>query len=287
MQAYNYRLCTTDAPENRRDWPKPAGYNPLDYELLLRNFEAGDNRVPWNPIWMPNRKTDTNNNFAISTDFIGASYDYPEADYATRERIITAHRDYQLGLMWTLANDARVPEKVGRQFRRLGLAKDEFTDNDNWPQQLYVRESRRMVSEYVMTEHNCRGHRAAEDSVGLAAYTMDSHNVQRYVDAQGHARNEGDVQVGGFPPYPISYRSIVRRRPRSVRTSWCPSAFRPLISRTVRFAWSRCSWCWANRRPQRPCRRSRRTAACRRSTTLRFGSGLRDDKQILAWPTSR
>jgi hypothetical protein len=208
VQAYNFRTCTTDVAENRRDWPKPKDYDPLNYELLLRNFEAGDYRVPWNPIWMPNRKTDTNNNFAISTDFIGRSYDYPEADYAVRAKIVAEHRDYQLGLMWTLANSPRVPEKVRRQFQRLGLAKDEFTDNDNWPHQLYVREARRMVAGYVMTEHNCRGRRVAEDSVGLAAYTMDSHNVRRYV-AAGHARNEGDVQVGGFPPYPISYRSIV------------------------------------------------------------------------------
>ncbi len=211
VQAYNFRLCTTDVPENRRDWPKPAGYDPLNYELLLRNFEAGDDRVPWNPIWMPNRKTDTNNNFAISTDFIGASYDYPEADYATRDKIVAQHRDYHLGLMWTLANSPRVPEKVRRQFQRLALAKDEFTDSDNWPHQLYVREARRMLADYVMTEHNCRGRRVADDSVGLAAYTMDSHNVQRYVDLEGRARNEGDVQVGGFPPYPISYRSIVSK----------------------------------------------------------------------------
>ena len=209
IQAYNFRLCTTDLPENRLDWPQPERYDPLDFELLLRNFEAGDSRVPWNPIWMPNRKTDTNNNFAISTDWIGMNYEYPEADYATRERITAAHRDYQLGLMWTLANSPRVPEKVRRQFQRLGLAKDEFVDNGNWPHQLYVRESRRMVGPYVMTEHNCRGWQVAEDSVGLAAYTMDSHNAQRYVDAEGHARNEGDVQVSGFPPYPIGYRSIV------------------------------------------------------------------------------
>jgi len=209
VQAYNYRLCATDVEENRRDWPKPANYDPLRYELLLRNFEAGDLRVPWNPVRMPNRKTDANNNFAISTDNIGMNYDYPEADYAARDKIVAEHRDYQMGLMWTLANDPRVPEKVARHFRRFGLARDEFTDNDNWPHQLYVREARRMVADYVMIEQNCRGSRTAEDSIGLAAYTMDSHHVQRYVDAEGHARNEGDVQVGGFPPYPIAYRAIV------------------------------------------------------------------------------
>jgi hypothetical protein len=209
VQAYNYRLCATDRPENRRPWPKPDGYDEKQYELLLRNFQAGDLRLPWNPVLMPNRKTDSNNNFAFSTDDIGMNYAYPDGDYATRAKIIQEHIDYQKGLMWTLANHPRVPEKVRQHFTTWGLAKDEFTDNDNWPHQLYVREARRMIGAYVMIEQNCRGSRLAEDSVGLAAYTMDSHNIQRYVTKEGHVLNEGDVQVGGFPPYPISYRSIV------------------------------------------------------------------------------
>lgn len=212
VQAYCFRMCTTDDPENRVAWPKPDGYDPLRYELLLRNFEAGDHRVPWNPVHMPNRKTDTNNNFAISTDNIGMNYDYPEADYAARERIIAEHRAYQQGLMWTLANSPRVPETVREHFQRLGLAADEFTDNGAWPHQLYVREARRMVSDYVMTEHDCTHERAAADSVGLGAYGMDSHNTQRYVDENGHARNEGDVQVRVAGPYPVSYRSIVPKQ---------------------------------------------------------------------------
>jgi hypothetical protein len=211
VQAYNLRLCTTDVPENRRPWPKPADYEESRWELLFRNFEAGDTRIPWNPIFMPNRKTDTNNNFAISTDFLGANYDYPDGDYATRERIYKEHISYTSGLMWSLANHPRVPESVRSHFQRLGLAKDEFTDNDNWPHQLYVREARRMISDYVMTQHNCQGRVVAEDSVGLAAYTMDSHNTQRYAK-DGRVWNEGDVQVGGFSPYPISYRSIVPKK---------------------------------------------------------------------------
>lgn len=208
VQAYCFRMCTTDVPENRRPWPKPDDYDPLRYELVLRNLEAGDHRIPWNPVLMPNRKTDTNNNFAISTDNVGMNYEYPEGDYATRERIIREHETYQKGLMWTLANNPRVPEKVREHFQRLGPAKDEFVDNDNWPHQLYIREARRMVSDYVMTQHDCQGRRIADDPVGLAAYTMDSHNVQRYVTEDGRVVNEGDVQVGGFSPYPISYRSI-------------------------------------------------------------------------------
>jgi hypothetical protein len=209
VQAYCFRLCTTDEPANRRPYAKPSEYDESRYELLLRNFEAGDHRIPWNPIFMPNRKTDTNNNHAFSTDYIGGSYDYPEASYADRERIVAEHRAYQQGLMWTLANHPRVPQKVREEFQRLGLAKDEFIDNDNWPTQLYVREARRMIGPYVMTEHDCRGSEVAADSVGMGAYGMDSHNCQRYVTPDGHVQNEGDVQVHGFVPYPISYRAII------------------------------------------------------------------------------
>jgi hypothetical protein len=209
IQAYCYRLCTTDVPENRRAWPKPASYDPSHYELLLRNFEAGDTRAPWHPIWMPNRKTDTNNNGAFSTDYIGGNYEYPDTDYARREKILADHRAYQQGLMWTLANNPRVPQGVRTEFNRLGLAKDEFVDNDNWPTQLYVREARRMIGAYVMTEQNCRGKRVTDDSIGMAAYGMDSHNCQRYLSDDGHVQNEGDVQVAGFKPYPISFGAII------------------------------------------------------------------------------
>lgn len=207
VQAYNFRMCTTDVPENRRDWEKPANYDERWFELALRNVEAGDMRISWAPSWMPNRKTDTNNNFAISTDFIGQNWDYPDADYETRAKIWKAHEDWQKGLMWTYAHHPRVPEKIRAAFQKLGLAKDEFLDNGNWPRQLYVREARRMVSDYVMTEKNCRRLEIVEDSVGMGAYNMDSHNIQRFVTKEGFVRNEGDVQIGSRP-YPISYRSI-------------------------------------------------------------------------------
>lgn len=211
VQAYCFRMCMTDHPENRIPWPKPADYDPLRYELLLRNFEAGETQIPWHPTPMPNRKTDTNNNKGFSTDNINQNYDWPTGDYATRERIFAEHLSYQQGLMWTLANHPRVPPAIREEVSRWGSCRDEFPEHAGWSHQLYVREARRMVSDYVMTQHNCQGQRIAEDSVGLAAYGMDSHNTQRYVDTQGHARNEGDVQVGGFTPYPISYRSIVPR----------------------------------------------------------------------------
>lgn len=207
IQAYNFRMCTTDVPENRRDWEKPADYDPQWFELALRNVEAGDRRISWNPVWMPNRKTDTNNNFAVSTDFIGQNWGYADGDYAERERIWKAHESWQKGLMWTYAHHPRVPEQVRAAFQKLGLARDEFTENGNWPRQLYIREARRMIGDYVMSEKNCRRKEVVQDSVGMGAYNMDSHHVQRYVDKNGSVRNEGDVQVKSRP-YPISYRSI-------------------------------------------------------------------------------
>jgi hypothetical protein len=209
VQAYNYRMCMTNVPENMIPWPKPADYDEKRFELVLRNIEASDLRISYNPTGMPNHKTDTNNNFAVSTDNIGMNYEYSDADYSLREKIIAEHKSYQMGFMWTLANHPRVNEKVRDVVSKWGLCKDEFTDNGGWPHQLYVREARRMVSDYVMTQHNCQGRANAEDAVGLAAYGMDSHNTQRYVTKEGYVRNEGDVQVHGFGPYPISYKSIV------------------------------------------------------------------------------
>ncbi|MEX0717958.1 MAG: FAD-dependent oxidoreductase [Planctomycetaceae bacterium] len=213
VQAYCFRMCTTDVKENQIEWEKPENYDPRRFELMLRNFEAGDHRIPFLVgRMMPNRKTDTNNRHAFSTDNIGMNYDYPDGDHATRAKIVQDHYDYQKGLMWTLANDPRVAPNVREYVHKWKPAKDEFVDNKHWPHQLYVREARRMISDYVMTQHDCQGGKRAEDPVGLAAYTMDSHNVQRHVTADGAVRNEGNVEVGGFSPYPISYRSIVPKR---------------------------------------------------------------------------
>ncbi|MCO6456770.1 MAG: FAD-dependent oxidoreductase [Pirellulaceae bacterium] len=212
VQAYCFRMCMSNVPAGRVPFPKPEGYDELRYELLLRNFEAGDLRLPLKPDMMPNGKTDTNNNCAFSTDNIGLNYAYPEADYAERERIIAEHTTYQQGLMWTLANHPRVPDRIRAEMSQWGLAADEFRDNGHWPHQLYVREARRMVGDYVMTEQDCRRLRVADDSVGLGSYNMDSHNVQRYVTPEGHVQNEGDVQVSPGGPYVIGYRCLVPRR---------------------------------------------------------------------------
>lgn len=209
VQAYCFRMCVTDAPDNRIPFAKPMDYDELRYELLFRNFEAGEKRIPWAPTMMPNRKTDTNNNYGFSTDNIGMNYEWPDGDYATRESIFKEHLAYQQGLLWTLANHPRVPESIRKEVSRWGNCRDEFPELAGWSHQLYVREARRLVGMYVMTQHNCQGREIAPDPVGLAAYTMDSHNVQRYVDSQKQVRNEGDVQVGGFSPYGISYRALV------------------------------------------------------------------------------
>ncbi len=206
-------MCMTTAVENQVPITKPVGYNERDHELLLRYAESGKYHPPaskWDPL--PNQKTDTNNHGAVSTDYIGMNYDYPEGDYATRERIIKQHELYTRGYLWTLQNNPRVPEAIRAYYRKWGLPKDEFVENGNFPTQLYIREARRMISDVVMTEHYVTGREVAKDSVGMGAYGMDSHNVQRYITPEGYVKNEGDLQVGGFKPYPISYRSIVPRK---------------------------------------------------------------------------
>lgn len=222
LQAYCFRMCMTDVPANRVPFEKPADYDEKKYELLFRNFEAGDLRIPLKIDRMPNGKTDTNNNCAVSTDFIGQNYAYPDASYAERDKIIAAHLSYQKGLMWSLQNHPRVPEKVRAQLAQWGLAKDEFTDTGHWPHQLYIREARRMVSDYVITERDCRRQRDTPQSVGMGSYNMDSHNCARYVTPAGFVQNEGDVQVSPGGPYRISYKSIVPK------TGECPNLLVPV-----------------------------------------------------------
>lgn len=212
LQAYCFRMCLTDHPDNRIPFEKPADYNEQDYELLLRNYEAGEKGFPWINSSMPNRKTDTNNRTGFSTDFIGQNYDYPEATYEEREAIRERHRNYQKGLMWTLAYHPRMAEHIREEVSRWGTCKDEFARTDGWQEQLYVREARRMIGPYVMTQYNCEGLTVAEDPVGMGAYGMDSHHTQRYVTAEGFVKNEGNVEAYVKAPYPISYRSIIPKK---------------------------------------------------------------------------
>ena len=212
VQAYCFRMCLSNHPDNRVAFPKPDNYNPENYELLARVFASGwrETFQKFDPI--PNRKTDTNNHGPFSTDFIGMNYDYPEATYQRRKEIIKEHEDYQKGLMYFLANDPKVPEDVRSEMAQWGLAADEFTDNGNWPHQLYIREARRMVGQYVMTEHDTFSDREIADPVGMGSYTLDSHNVQRYIKPDGYVQNEGDIGVHPKQPYQISYGSLVPKK---------------------------------------------------------------------------
>ncbi|MAU71835.1 MAG: xanthan lyase [Pseudozobellia sp.] len=212
VQAYNFRMCLTKVDENRVPFEKPDGYDPAHYELLARVYEAGWDQTfnKFDPI--PNLKTDTNNHGPYSTDFIGENYDYPEASYERRREIIKEHEDYQKGLMYFVANDSRIPEEVQNEFKQWGLAKDEFTDNGNWPHQIYVREARRMIGEYVMTENDILGNREVPNSIGMGSYTMDSHNVQRYITPEGYVQNEGDIGVHAEEPYKIALGTILPKK---------------------------------------------------------------------------
>ena len=215
VQAYCFRMCLSDHPDNKVPFPKPDNYEPSQYLLLLRLFESGwheRNNFFAKYDEIPNRKTDTNNHGPVSTDYIGMNYDYPEASYERREQIIREHEDYQKGMMYFLANDPRVPSEIQNEVKRWGLAKDEFTDNGNWPHQLYIREARRMIGDVVMTEHEVLGNRDVPEPVGMGSYTLDSHNVQRYITTEGYVQNEGDIGVSPEQPYQISYGSLIPKR---------------------------------------------------------------------------
>lgn len=211
VQAYCYRMCLTDLPENRVPFARPEGYDPKQYELLVRIFEAGwrETFEKFDPV--PNHKTDTNNHGPLSTDNIGMNYDYPEATYERRREILREHENYQKGWLYFIANDPRVPGEVREAMGRWGLAKDEFTDNGHWPHQIYVREARRMVGAFVMTENELTRRQPTPDPVGMGSYTIDSHNVQRYITPDGHVQNEGDIAVP-IKPYAIAYGALVPRK---------------------------------------------------------------------------
>ena len=212
VQAYCFRSCYTTVPENRLPFPKPEGYDASQYELLLRvlNTGWGEFFEKFDPI--PNHKTDTNNHGPFSFDNIGYNYDYPEATYERRREIIAEHRTYQQGLLWFVANDPRVPKKVQEELQTWGLPKDEFTDNGHWSRQLYIREARRMIGYHVMTENELRKNKPTPESVGMGSYTIDSHNVQRYITPEGFVQNEGDIGVSTHGPYEIAYGSLVPKK---------------------------------------------------------------------------
>lgn len=225
VQAYNFRLCLTNRDDIRRPFPCPPGYDPERYELLRRYLATGVWDVLHLSRKMPEGKTDTNNYGGFSTDHIGANHDWPTASYARREELFQDHVNYTAGLLYFLTHDPNIPATVREAANEWGLAADEFTATGGWPHALYVREGRRMVSDYIMTEHNAVGRDIVPDAVGMAAYTMDSHHCRRVVRG-GRVCNEGDVQIGGTAPYPVSYRSICPKESEcgNLLVPWCLSA---------------------------------------------------------------
>jgi hypothetical protein len=209
LQAYCFRMCLSNHPDNRIPFSKPEGYDPARYELLARVFASGWRETFNKYDLIPNRKTDTNNHGPFSTDYIGKNYDYPEASYERRKEIIKDHELYQKGLMYFMQNDPKVPADVQDKMKQWGLPKDEFTDNGGWPHQLYIREARRMIGEFVMTEADALGKTKVPNSVGMGSYSLDSHNAQRYVKSDGYVQNEGDIGVKPDKPYSIAYGSIL------------------------------------------------------------------------------
>jgi hypothetical protein len=209
IQAYCYRTCLTDHPDNRVAFMRPPGYDSSQYELLIRIYDAG-----WRGTFnkfdaIPNRKLDVNNHGPFSFDNIGMNYDYPDASYERRKEIIDEHIIYQKGLLYFIANDQRVPAEVRTEMSRWGYSKDEFADNGYWPYNIYVREARRMIGEYVMTENDVLSKRDVLHSIGMGSYNLDSHNTQRYITPEGFTENEGDVEHPTPKPYKIDLGSII------------------------------------------------------------------------------
>ena len=208
IQAYCYRYTLTDDPKNRRPIEKPADYDPQWFELLGRTCAANPQitlRSLMSMAPLPNRKVDVN-----MSNMPGVNYGWPEGDYATRADLMRMHKNFALGKLYFLVHDQRVPTEVREELSRYGLPRDEFADNDNFPYEMYVREARRMISDYVMTEHDALrvGTRHAPDGIAIGSYMVDSHQVGYFVDASGELYVDGSL---GEKPraYAISYRSIV------------------------------------------------------------------------------
>ncbi len=223
IQAYNFRVIATNVPSNRVPWPKPENYDPKRYELLARYLTAMTTYMgrplTLNEVGLirviPNGKVDLNNRGGFSTDYIGKNYGYPDGSYAERARIWKDHEDYQKGFYYFLAHDPRVPESLRLEMQQYGLARDEYIDTDHWPNQLYIREGRRMVGEFVATQKDLQTERTKPDAIGMGSYNSDSHNVQRFVNEKGFVENEGDVQVP-VKPYQLPYRSLTPKRNEAV-----------------------------------------------------------------------
>ncbi len=243
IQAYNFRLCLTQNSTNRISLTSnaPLGYLESNYELAARYLEArlaSDGAVSLGQLIhlqtiIPNGKTDINANGELSTDYVGESYTWATNSHAARELIRQKHENYIRGLLYFFGTNTRVPANVRTEMQAWGLAKDEFTDTAGWPHQIYVREARRMVSDYVMRQQNCLGTQFATEPIGLASYQMDSHSLAR-VPSGGLARSEGGLFAAVSQPFPISYRSIIPR------TGQCENVFSTFALSASHVAFASC-----------------------------------------------
>ncbi len=216
VQAYNVRVCLTTDSANRIPITRPVDYDSTKYELLARYIEAHrlDNirQVLFKIDPVPNQKTDINDGCPYSTDYIGANWDYPEADYDRREEILEEHHRFTKGLLYFIGHDPRVPEEIRSEMLRYGYPKDEYVKNNHWTPQVYIRESRRMIGEYVMTQQDIETNTTKEHSIGLGSYALDSHHVQRVVASEGELINEGNFTIRVDSPYEIPYEAILPRK---------------------------------------------------------------------------
>jgi hypothetical protein len=216
VQSYNFRMILSNDPANQVPFPKPPNYDAHRYELMARLLKASTERLGRAPVLqevtliapIPNHKADFNNQGPFSTDYIGASWEYPNGNYAKRAEIWQAHIDYTKGYFYFLAHDPRVPQSLQKEVNEWGLAKDEYTDTDNWPNQLYIREARRMVGVYVLKQKDLQTELTKATPIGMASYNSDSHNIERIVNSEGFVENEGDMQVP-VKPYQIPYEILL------------------------------------------------------------------------------
>jgi hypothetical protein len=223
VQAYNFRMILSEDPANQVPFPRPPDYDPKRFELLARLLAAMEKKLGRPQVMhevtliarIPNKKADINNQGAFSTDYIGKNWNYPDGDYATRKRIWDDHVKYVKGFFYFLAHDPRVAPSLQKEVNGWGLAKDEFLDTEHWPHQLYIREARRMVGEYVMSQKDIQTDLKKTDVIGMGSYNSDSHNIQRLATPDGFVENEGDMQVP-VAPYQIPYRMMLPKRSQSV-----------------------------------------------------------------------
>lgn len=227
IQAFCFRLCLTQNPANRIPITKPKDFDRSLYEIYFRYVKAGGQL--WSPnANLPGGKTDLGSWHDLSANLYGMNREYPNGGYNTRERIYREHLSFTHGLLWLLANDPAMPDSTRTAWRGWGLCKDEFTDNGGWPRSLYVRDGRRMVSDYVITEHHTRRINPAPvaDPVAVAFWPTDTHSVRRIV-RDGAVYNEGFVfDDSNWGPFGVSFRALVPRRSEAANliTPTCPSS---------------------------------------------------------------